>query len=65
MQCALKRFGPGVPSTRPTNTEVSRELQSKLSQMMSERDKQDKMWIEDQDTCSKQTQDTKKISYQK
>lgn len=67
MQCALKRFGPGVSSTRPTNTEASREIQSKLSQMMSERDKQDKMWIEDQNqnTCSKPTHETKKLSYQK
>jgi hypothetical protein len=60
MQCALKRFGPGVACTRPTNTEASKEMQTKLSQMMSEREKQDKMWLEEsepkQTESKKQTQ---------
>ena len=46
MQCALKRFGNGTPSTRPTTT-VSKELQDKLEQMRLEREKQDKMWEEE------------------
>ena len=46
MQCALKRFGNGTPSTRPTTT-VSKELQDKLEQMRLEREKQDKMWDEE------------------
>jgi hypothetical protein len=42
MQCALKRFGPGTPVTRPTI--VSKEIQDNYKKMMEERQKQDKMW---------------------
>jgi hypothetical protein len=42
MQCALKRFGPGV--SNPKTTLVSKEINDNLQKMMAERDKQDKMW---------------------
>jgi hypothetical protein len=42
MQCALKRFGPGI--SNPKTTLVSKEVNSNLQKMMAERDKQDKMW---------------------
>ena len=42
MQCALKRFGPGIPN--PKTTIVSKEVNDNLQKMMAERAKQDKMW---------------------
>jgi hypothetical protein len=44
MQCALKRFGPGVTNPRATNTVASKEMQDKLAKMKAEREKQDMMW---------------------
>ena len=42
MQCALKRFGPGVKNPKPTV--VSKEFNTDLQKMLAEREKQDKMW---------------------
>ena len=42
MQCALKRFGPGISNTK--TTVVSKEVNINLQKMMAERAKQDKMW---------------------
>jgi hypothetical protein len=42
MQCALKRFGPGVKNPKPTV--VSKEINDNLQKMLAEREKQDKMW---------------------
>jgi len=42
MQCALKRFGPGVQNPKPTV--VSKEFNTDLQKMLAEREKQDKMW---------------------
>ena len=42
MQCALKRFGPGVKNPKPTV--VSKEVNDNLQKMLEERAKQDKMW---------------------
>jgi hypothetical protein len=44
MQCALKRFGPPTNTSRPINTEASKEFQDNLAKMKAEREKQDKMW---------------------
>ena len=52
MQCALKRFGPGI--SNPKTTLVSKEVNDNLQKMMSERAKQDKMWdIEKTPTLSR------------
>jgi hypothetical protein len=45
MQCALKRFGPGIQN--PKTTIVSKEVNDNLQKMMAERAKQDKMWNEE------------------
>lgn len=42
MQCALKRFGPGIPNNKTTL--VSKEVDNNLQKMIAERDKQDKIW---------------------
>jgi hypothetical protein len=42
MQCALKRFGPGIPNNKTTI--VSKEVNDNLQKMISEREKQDKIW---------------------
>jgi hypothetical protein len=42
MQCALKRFGPGIVNTK--TTAVSKEVNINLQKMMAERAKQDTMW---------------------
>ena len=42
MQCALKRFGPGIPN--PKTTLVSKEVNENLQKLLAERSKQDKMW---------------------
>ena len=51
MQCALKRFGPGI--SNPKTTIVSKEVNDNLQKMMAERTKQDKMW----DTTEKKKND--------
>jgi len=50
MQCALKRFGPGIPNTK--TTVVSKEVNISLQKMMAERARQDKMW----DTTKKKSE---------
>ena len=50
MQCALKRFGPGVANPRSTNTAASKEMQDKLAKMKAEREKQDTMWDSPKET---------------
>jgi hypothetical protein len=42
MQCALKRFGPGI--SNPKTTLVSKEVNDNLQKILAERAKQDKMW---------------------
>jgi len=42
MQCALKRFGPGVQNIK--TTVVSKEVNDNLQKMKDERAKQDAMW---------------------
>ena len=42
MQCALKRFGPGV--SNPKTTLVSKDVNDNLQKILAERAKQDKMW---------------------
>jgi len=42
MQCALKRFGPGIKNPKPTL--VSKEVNIDLQKMLAERERQDKMW---------------------
>ena len=42
MQCALKRFGPGI--SNPKTTVVSKEINDNLQKILAERAKQDKMW---------------------
>ena len=42
--CALRRWGPGTPCTRPANTPASKEMAAALAKMQAERDLQDKMW---------------------
>jgi hypothetical protein len=42
MQCALKRFGPGIQN--PKTTLVSKEVNENLQKLLAERSKQDNMW---------------------
>jgi hypothetical protein len=42
--CALRRWGPGTPCTRPADTPASKEMAAALAKMQAERDLQDKMW---------------------
>ena len=47
--CALRRWGPGTPCTRPADTPASKEMAAALAKMQAERDLQDKMWIQTED----------------
>jgi hypothetical protein len=42
--CACRRWGPGTTCERPINTENSRELETKMKQMMAERERQSTFW---------------------
>jgi hypothetical protein len=42
MQCALKRFGPGIQNPKPVL--VSKIINTNHEKMLAERAKQDKMW---------------------
>ena len=55
MKCALNRFKTGTTTTRPNNSELSKEMQNKLSIMRAEREKQDRMWDEEPSTKSPNT----------
>ena len=42
--CACRRWGPGTTCERPVNTENSRELETKMKQIMAERERQSTFW---------------------
>ena len=59
--CGMKKWAncPGTNrDSRPTNTEVSKELQAKMAAMNAERAKQDQMWNVPE-TSSSNTSDPK------
>jgi hypothetical protein len=47
--CALRRWGPGTPCNRDADTPASKEMAVALAKMQTERDLQDKMWIQQED----------------
>lgn len=40
------RWGPGTTKERQVDTESSKQLKSKMEEMMKEREKQNAMWIQ-------------------
>ena len=42
--CACNRWGPGTTKERPANTELSKELDARMAEIMKQRDKQDTIW---------------------
>lgn len=49
-RCAVNRWGSGTTCERPINTESSKELQIKMAAMKAEREKQDSIWTQTEDT---------------
>ena len=50
------RWGPGTTKERATDTESSKQLKSKMEEMMKEREKQNAMW----QPLTSETQDLEK-----
>ena len=44
--CALRRWGSPCLAQRPPDTPVAKEMEKSLQSMISERNKQDTMWLE-------------------
>jgi hypothetical protein len=44
MQCACKRWGSGTTCEKPINTENAKELETKMKQMIADREKQNNFW---------------------
>ena len=43
-KCGCNRWGPGTTKERPPNTELSKELDARMAEIMKQRDKQDTIW---------------------
>lgn len=58
MSCPLRRFDDAKfqASSRPTNTAAVKELTDRLSVMNQERQKQDGMWLQEEQSTSQQNQ---------
>jgi hypothetical protein len=58
--CALRRWGPGTPCTRPIDTPASKEMEAKLAAIRAEREKQDKLWDTEAEAKADETKKLKK-----
>ncbi len=54
------RWGPGTTCEKPTDTELSKELKERIDQMLKEREKQNAMWIQPEETKKVSSSEAKK-----